>query len=169
MTARQHHPAGGHPASGGLHWQFGTPLRAPVREVYFPSTQPLFLLTTTATAKGQTTALFHLNNRMSGIQLDRFVTLVMVVFDPKTHEAWVVNAGHMAPIRRKSNGEVDQPGGEQQVAAQVELRVGELQGLERDGGGGDDERAGEAQRHRHEHDLAPVLVRQRQHGCVAGC
>ncbi len=37
---------------------------------------------------------------------DRFVTFVLVVLDPQSHEALVVNAGHMAPLLRHGAGEV---------------------------------------------------------------
>jgi serine phosphatase RsbU (regulator of sigma subunit)/pSer/pThr/pTyr-binding forkhead associated (FHA) protein len=38
---------------------------------------------------------------------DRFVTFVLVVLDPARHELTVVNAGHMAPLVRRSDGVVD--------------------------------------------------------------
>jgi serine phosphatase RsbU (regulator of sigma subunit)/pSer/pThr/pTyr-binding forkhead associated (FHA) protein len=38
---------------------------------------------------------------------DRFVTFVLVVLDPARHELTVVNAGHMAPLLRRSGGVVD--------------------------------------------------------------
>ncbi|MFM2094518.1 MAG: Phosphoserine phosphatase RsbP [Planctomycetota bacterium] len=56
------------------------------------------------------TAVTALNNRMSGITVDRFVTMILVVLDPKTHEATIVNAGHMAPIVRRANGDIEEPG-----------------------------------------------------------
>jgi len=49
---------------------------------------------------------------MSRLQLDRFVTFIMVVLDPKSHEMTVVNAGHMAPIHRMKGGKFDEPGEE---------------------------------------------------------
>jgi serine phosphatase RsbU (regulator of sigma subunit) len=55
-------------------------------------------------------ALTKLNDRMSHLQIDRFVTLVMAVLDPTNHVVTVVNAGHMAPILRKSSGEISEPG-----------------------------------------------------------
>ncbi len=38
---------------------------------------------------------------------DRFVTLVTCVLDPARHEVTVVNAGHMAPLLRRSSGQVE--------------------------------------------------------------
>jgi len=38
---------------------------------------------------------------------DRFVTLVMVVIDPARHQVVIVNAGHMSPLLRYSNGRVE--------------------------------------------------------------
>lgn len=58
------------------------------------------------------TAVTRLNETMSRLQLDRFVTFIMVVIDPLTHEAVVVNAGHMAPIHRMEGGKFDEPGEE---------------------------------------------------------
>ncbi|MCY2991634.1 MAG: SpoIIE family protein phosphatase [Planctomycetota bacterium] len=57
-------------------------------------------------------ALRKLNDHLSSMQLERFVTLVMVVLDPVTHQATIVNAGHMAPIWKRQNGSLDEPGNE---------------------------------------------------------
>jgi len=57
-------------------------------------------------------AINRLNDRMSRLQLDRFATLVMVVLNPQTHEAVVVNAGHMAPIHRHIDRSISEPGDE---------------------------------------------------------
>jgi sigma-B regulation protein RsbU (phosphoserine phosphatase) len=43
---------------------------------------------------------------------DRFVTLVLTVLDPESHEVCVVNAGHMPPILRHSSGDLEQTGEE---------------------------------------------------------
>lgn len=56
-------------------------------------------------------ALTELNGSLAPETFDgRFVTLVMVVIDPTTHEATVVNAGHMAPLVRHANGELSEIG-----------------------------------------------------------
>ena len=57
-------------------------------------------------------ALKLLNDRMSGLSLDRFVTLVLIVLDPVTHEVTVVNAGHMAPLHRTADGNIIEEGEE---------------------------------------------------------
>jgi serine phosphatase RsbU (regulator of sigma subunit) len=41
---------------------------------------------------------------------DRFVTLIVAVLDPKTHELTIVNAGHMPPLLGKADGAVEQLG-----------------------------------------------------------
>jgi len=43
---------------------------------------------------------------------DHFVTLVLAVLDPRRHEVTLVNAGHMAPIMRHSDGRVEMVGEE---------------------------------------------------------
>lgn len=57
-------------------------------------------------------ALTKLNDRMSSLQLERFVTLLMIVLDPIQHQATIVNAGHMAPICRRADGSLHEPGDE---------------------------------------------------------
>ncbi len=39
---------------------------------------------------------------------DRFVTMVLFVLDPQQHQVTLVNAGHMPPLLRRSNGEVEE-------------------------------------------------------------
>jgi sigma-B regulation protein RsbU (phosphoserine phosphatase) len=56
-------------------------------------------------------AITNLNSRLSRLGIDRFVTLVLAVLDPQTHEVTIVNAGHMPPIHCKPDGELDEPGG----------------------------------------------------------
>ena len=55
-------------------------------------------------------AITELNNRISGLTQDRFVTMVIVIIDPSSHQATIVNAGHMAPIIRRANGSIEEPG-----------------------------------------------------------
>jgi serine phosphatase RsbU (regulator of sigma subunit) len=55
-------------------------------------------------------ALTMLNERLSVLCLDRFVTMIMVVMDAARHEATIVNAGHMAPLWRHSDGSIEEPG-----------------------------------------------------------
>lgn len=56
---------------------------------------------------------------------DRFVTLVMTVLNPRTHEITIVNAGHMPPMVRRASGEVEEAG--EQI---VGLPVGVVDELE---------------------------------------
>ncbi len=59
-------------------------------------------------------AVEKLNNRMSVLEVERFVTLLLVVLDPACDEVTIVNAGHMPPIlRRGSDGQICEPGDEQ--------------------------------------------------------
>lgn len=54
-------------------------------------------------------AVTKLNDRLSEIQVDRFVTFVMCVIDPEKDEVTIVNAGHMAPIWKKESGDLAEP------------------------------------------------------------
>ncbi len=56
------------------------------------------------------TAVTRLNDAMTRLQIDRFVTMIMVVLNPATHAVTIVNAGHMAPIHRLANEKLDEPG-----------------------------------------------------------
>lgn len=55
-------------------------------------------------------ALIKLNDLLSTLQIERFVTVVLVVLDPVSHEVTLVNAGHMAPIWRRADGSLQEPG-----------------------------------------------------------
>jgi serine phosphatase RsbU (regulator of sigma subunit) len=55
-------------------------------------------------------AVTTLNDRLSNMQVDRFVTMIMLVLDPASHEITIVNAGHMAPLHLRQDGEVQEPG-----------------------------------------------------------
>jgi serine phosphatase RsbU (regulator of sigma subunit) len=90
-------------------------------------------------------AVTQLNKRMCQFDLNRFVTLAMVTFDPKTHVATIVNAGHPPPIHRHVDGSLDEPSrdearlpigvmdGVDYVAATVTLEPGESLTLFTDG------------------------------------
>lgn len=56
-------------------------------------------------------AVTRLNEKLCQLNLSRFVTMVMVVLDPATHKAVIVNAGHMAPLHRRQSG-LEEPGAE---------------------------------------------------------
>lgn len=62
-----------------------------------------------ATSKTAVEATQKMNNNLSGLNIDRFVTLALCVLDLNTNKMTVVNAGHMPPILRKSaTGEIIQ-------------------------------------------------------------
>ncbi len=58
-------------------------------------------------------AIEWLNDRMSSLAVERFITFLVVVIDPKSDLVTIVNAGHMAPVVRKSDGSVSEPGEEE--------------------------------------------------------
>ena len=55
-------------------------------------------------------AMNRLNDRLCLLHIDRFVTMVILVLDPRTHHVTIVNAGHMPPIWRRADGTVEEPG-----------------------------------------------------------
>lgn len=55
-------------------------------------------------------AMAHLNNAICETSLDdKFITMVLAVIDPETHRLTIVNAGHMSPMIRRRNGEIEEP------------------------------------------------------------
>jgi len=58
-------------------------------------------------------AIRQLNNRMSNLGLDRFVTLILGVLDQTSHEIIMVNAGHMSPIHCRTDGSIEEIGVDQ--------------------------------------------------------
>ncbi|HMO13968.1 MAG TPA: SpoIIE family protein phosphatase [Pirellulaceae bacterium] len=61
-----------------------------------------------ATATSASQAMNKLNRSISGLQLDRFITVVLVVLDPVKHVCSIVNAGHLPPIVRRQDGTTEQ-------------------------------------------------------------
>jgi serine phosphatase RsbU (regulator of sigma subunit) len=55
-------------------------------------------------------AVTRLNQRLSETNMQRFVTLVLVVLHPAEQRATIVNAGHMAPLVRRAAGKIEEPG-----------------------------------------------------------
>ena len=55
-------------------------------------------------------AVTRLNERISALSAQRFVTMILVVLDPREHRATIVSAGHMAPLHRRSGGQIEEPG-----------------------------------------------------------
>ena len=66
-----------------------------------------------ASAAAPAKAITILNDAIAHLQVDRFVTLVMCVVDPDKHEVTIVNAGHMCPIFRRTDGTIFEPGEEE--------------------------------------------------------
>ncbi|QDT12650.1 SpoIIE family protein phosphatase [Planctomycetes bacterium K23_9] len=59
-------------------------------------------------------AVERLNDRMSGVQVERFITFLLVVIDPNSEMIKIVNAGHMPPIvRHAADGKISEPGEEE--------------------------------------------------------
>ncbi|MCH2181371.1 MAG: SpoIIE family protein phosphatase [Mariniblastus sp.] len=51
-------------------------------------------------------AMGQINQSLSELNLDKFVTLLLVMIDRKDHHVQIVNAGHMPPLIRKDSGAV---------------------------------------------------------------
>jgi serine phosphatase RsbU (regulator of sigma subunit) len=59
-------------------------------------------------------AIEMLNDRMSRLHVERFITFLVVVIDPTSEYVEIVNAGHMAPlVRLASDGSLCEPGEEE--------------------------------------------------------
>ncbi|QDS94895.1 Phosphoserine phosphatase RsbU [Roseimaritima multifibrata] len=59
-------------------------------------------------------AIENLNDRMSALQVERFVTFLLMVIDPVQDSVSIVNAGHMPPIvRRAKDGQISEPGSDE--------------------------------------------------------
>ncbi len=63
-----------------------------------------------ATESEPARAVTVLNRRLAGLQMDKFVTMVMVVIDDSNNRMTIVNAGHMPPIVRRADGSIEEPG-----------------------------------------------------------
>lgn len=70
-------------------------------------------------------AVTKLNHRLCQLNLNRFVTFILVVINPKTHKVTIVNAGHMAPMLRRVDGSVEELG-----QAEAGIPLGILDGFE---------------------------------------
>lgn len=58
-------------------------------------------------------AIERLNDRMSRLQVERFITFLLFVIDPKNDKVSIVNAGHMAPVVRAKDGSISEPSEEE--------------------------------------------------------
>lgn len=90
-------------------------------------------------------AVSCLNDRLSDLEIERFVTFLLVVFDPNDQAVTIVNAGHMPPVIRRADGTIEEPGaddsglpigilaGEQYNAVSVPFLEGDVMALYTDG------------------------------------
>jgi serine phosphatase RsbU (regulator of sigma subunit) len=91
-------------------------------------------------------AIIRLNDGMSNLEIERFITFLVVVIDPGSNKATIVNAGHMPPvIRRAKTSEIEEPGEEESglpiaiaegmdyEAVEIDLLQGDLAVLYTDG------------------------------------
>lgn len=70
------------------------------------------------------TAIQQLNDRMSELHVDRFITFLVLVLEPSSEEVAIVNAGHMSPVvRRGCDGVISEPG-EQESGLPIAIDVG---------------------------------------------
>jgi serine phosphatase RsbU (regulator of sigma subunit)/pSer/pThr/pTyr-binding forkhead associated (FHA) protein len=90
-------------------------------------------------------AVERLNSRLADLNVERFVTFLLMVVDPQEDRAFVVNAGHMPPVIRRHDGRIEEPGEAESglpigidgdleyEAVEVELRVGDVVAMYTDG------------------------------------
>ncbi|MEM0925728.1 MAG: SpoIIE family protein phosphatase [Planctomycetota bacterium] len=55
-------------------------------------------------------AVEKLNDRMSALDVERFITFLLVVIDPNSDQVTIVNAGHTPPIMKRRDGVILEPG-----------------------------------------------------------
>jgi len=55
-------------------------------------------------------AMNKLNDRLCHLEIERFVTMAILVLDPRTHHVMMVNAGHMPPLCRRADGTIEELG-----------------------------------------------------------
>jgi serine phosphatase RsbU (regulator of sigma subunit) len=58
-------------------------------------------------------AITRLNREICSLTTERFITFLLTVYNPRERQMTIVNAGHMAPIILRSNGEIIEPGEEE--------------------------------------------------------
>ncbi|MEC8475151.1 MAG: PP2C family protein-serine/threonine phosphatase, partial [Planctomycetota bacterium] len=91
-------------------------------------------------------AIERLNDRMSALEVDRFVTFLVMVLDPASDQVTIVNAGHMPPLVRDTNTkEINEPGeqesglpiaiaeGMDYEAVSFEMKAGDMAAMYTDG------------------------------------
>lgn len=57
-------------------------------------------------------AMAHLNDRITALEAERFITMTAMILDKSTHRATIVIAGHMPPIKFDQRGQISEPGSE---------------------------------------------------------
>jgi serine phosphatase RsbU (regulator of sigma subunit) len=55
-------------------------------------------------------AMAQLNDRITALDADRFITMSVIVLDKNTNKATIVIAGHMPPIHYHADGSISEPG-----------------------------------------------------------
>jgi serine phosphatase RsbU (regulator of sigma subunit) len=55
-------------------------------------------------------AMAHLNDRITALEAERFITMSAIVLDKSTHRVTIVIAGHMPPIKFSRDGSISEPG-----------------------------------------------------------
>lgn len=90
-------------------------------------------------------AIERLNDSMSDLDVEKFITFLLVVIDPTSETATIVNAGHMPPVVRSASGSISEPGGEESglpiaidrdmdyEAVQLKMDVGDVAVMYTDG------------------------------------
>lgn len=69
-------------------------------------------------------AIEQLNDRMSELHVDRFITFLVLVLDPNGESVSIVNAGHMSPVVRcDADGSISEPG-EDESGLPIAIDVG---------------------------------------------
>jgi serine phosphatase RsbU (regulator of sigma subunit)/pSer/pThr/pTyr-binding forkhead associated (FHA) protein len=69
-------------------------------------------------------AIEQLNDRMSALEVDRFITFLLCVIDPKCDKATIVNAGHMAPIIWNPRAKTISEPGEEESGLPIAIDTG---------------------------------------------
>ncbi len=70
------------------------------------------------------TAVERLNDRMSALKIERFVTFLLIVIDPSKRTAQIVNAGHMAPVVWASKTKTISEPGEEESGLPIAIDTG---------------------------------------------
>ena len=69
-------------------------------------------------------AIVRLNDRMSALEVERFVTFLVLVVDPSSDEVTIVNAGHMPPLVRDGVSRAMSEPGEEESGLPIAIAEG---------------------------------------------